>query len=89
MPVYTIDRFEDPDWAVLEDDQARTFRIPRQWMPVDAREGDVLDASDESVASTVQSVRLAIDPLRRDQRLTDAERLRSRLPRGPKGDLSL
>ena len=89
MPRYIIDRFEGGDWAVLEDDQARTFRIPRQWVPVEAREGDVLDASDEPHAPAVQSVRLAIDPAGREQRLADAHRRRGQLPRGPKGDISL
>jgi hypothetical protein len=58
-------------------------------VPVEAREGDVLVASDEAVAPAVQSVRLTIDPTGRDQRLADANRLRGQLPRGPKGDLSL
>ena len=89
MPRYTIDRFEGEDWIVLEDDHARTFRIPRHWAPVEAREGDVLNTSDEQIAPAVRSVRVAVDPTGRDQRLADAKRLREQLPRGPKGDLSL
>ena len=89
MSRYTIDRFEGADWTVLEDDQARTFRIPRPWVPVDAREGDVLDGSIEQVTAAIQSVRLSIDPTGRDERLADAKRLRDQLPRGPKGDISL
>jgi hypothetical protein len=89
MPRYTIDRFEGTDWIVLEDDQARTFRIPRHWVPVEAREGDVLDTSGDQIAPGVRSVRMAVDPTARDQRLAEAKRLREELPRGPKGDMSL
>ena len=72
MPRYIIDRFEAGEWALLEDVQARTFRIPRQWVPAEAREGDVLAASDEPLGRAVQSVRLAIVPPGRDQRFADA-----------------
>ena len=42
MPQYIIDRFEDAAWAVLEDQQGKTFLVPRRWLPTQAREGDVV-----------------------------------------------
>ena len=42
MPHYTIDRFQDTAWAVLRDEQGKTFLVPRRWLPVQAREGDVV-----------------------------------------------
>jgi len=89
MPRYTIDRFEGDDWAVLEDDGARTLTVPRPWLPVAAREGDVLNVSEESPEPTVQSVQFELDPQARDERRADAARKRDELPRGPKGDISL
>ena len=88
MPHFTIDRFE-ADWVVLEDEQARTFRIPRMWVPPGAREGDVLNAEYQSPGNTAGLVRLEIDANAREQRLADAESRRASLPRGPKGDVSL
>lgn len=89
MSRYTIDRFEGIDWAVLEDDHAQTFRVPRSWLPSGAREGDVVNASEQRSANQINSVRFELDPAARDERLTDARRLRDQLPRGPKGDVSL
>ncbi len=89
MPRYTIDRFEGGDWAVLEDDQARTFRIPRHWLPPGAREGDVLTVSTDAAESGACVLRFELDPAGREERLDQARRLREQLPRGPKGDVSL
>jgi hypothetical protein len=89
MPRYTIDRFEAEDWAVLEDEQARTFRVPRQWLPTGAREGDVVNAAESPAAPAAHSVRFELDTSAREQRLAEADRLREQLPRGPKGDVSL
>lgn len=89
MPRYTIDRFESDEWVVLEDDRAQTFRIPRQWVPAGAREGDVLNASGEPADAAVRSLRFEVDAAARQQRRDEADRLRDQLPRGPKGDISL
>ena len=89
MPRYTIDRFEDDEWAVLEDEQARTFRIPRQWVPVGAHEGDVLTATEAAAEPATQRIGFELDPALRDERLAEAECRRAQLPRGPKGDISL
>jgi hypothetical protein len=88
LPIFTIDRFEGPDWAVLEDERGQTVRVPRTSLPADTREGDVIDASD-AVGDDATSVRFHVDPQKRAERLAEAERLRARLPRGPKGDLDL
>lgn len=39
---YTVDRFEDGGWAVLEDPDGKTFDIPATWLPGEASEGSVL-----------------------------------------------
>ena len=89
MPVlYAIDRFEDRDWVVLEDDSARTFRIPRLWIPADAREGQVL-AIEIEAAATDRALRISVDTRATAERQRQVDDLRRNLPRGPKGDLSL
>jgi hypothetical protein len=89
MSRYTIDRFESGDWAVLEDERAQTFRIPKPWLPSEAREGDVLTVSEERGSDGGQSLRFELDPTTHEERLAEARRLRDQLPRGPKGDISL
>jgi hypothetical protein len=88
LPTYTLDRFEGPDWAVLEDDRARSVRVPRAWLPADSHEGDVVDVS-VGAAHDATSVSFQLDPGKRSERQAEAHRLRERLPRGPKGDLDL
>ena len=41
MTYVTIDRFEGAQ-AVLEDDEERTFAVPREQLPAGAKPGDVL-----------------------------------------------
>jgi hypothetical protein len=89
LPRYTIDRFEGGDSAVLEDDRAHIFRIPRRWLPADAREGDVVSAAEQEEETAVRILRFEVDPAAREQRLAEARRLREQLPLGPKGDVSL
>ena len=89
MAGYIVDRFEGLDWAVLEDERAQTFTLPRDWLPSAAREGDVLNASDQDDGAGVRTIRLELDPAARDERLATAHRLRETLPRGPKGDVEL
>ena len=87
MTRYTIDRFEDGQWAVLESEGPR-ITVPRGWLPSTAREGDVLKAT-EIDGSGVSTVRFEIDSVARDARLEDARRLRGLIRSGPKGDISL
>ena len=89
MRRYTIDRFEGAAWAVLEDEDAKTFLVPRRWLPTHARKGAVvIEAAQAPDADTV-SLRLELDPKGRDERLAEAKRLREQLPAGPKGDISI
>ena len=85
---YTIDRFEG-DWAVLEDEQGRTFSVPRHWLPTDAAEAAVLKASADGVDGAVKTLRFELDFSARDERLKNARSRREQLPRGPKGNVSL
>jgi len=84
---YTIDRFEDDQWAVLESEGPR-ITVPRRWLPSATREGDMLLAT-ESSESGLSTVRFEIDPAARDARLEEARRLRGLIRSGPKGDISL
>lgn len=87
---YAIDRFDGRDWVVLEDDAARTFRVPRSWIPAEARERDVIRIESESQASpTATGLRVAVDADATARRLRQADQMRQQLPRGPKGDVSL
>lgn len=85
---YIIDRFEENEWAVIEDEESRTFSVPRQWMPPEAREGDVLKVSQESPGDR-RVLHVELDTAAREERLTDAANRRGRLPRAPRGDLKL
>ena len=89
MPRYTIDRFEGTTWAVLEDEDAKTFLVPRRWLPTEAREGDVVIETQQAPDADTVSVRLDLDPAAREECLKKMERLREQLPHGPKGDVSL
>ena len=89
MPLYTVDRFEGSEWAVLEDERAQPLRVPRNWLPADAREGDVINASVGTGTGATSPLLFELDPEKRDERLAEARGLRSQLPRGPKGDLQL
>lgn len=88
MARYTIDRLEDSGWAVLEDEHARTFNVPRKWLPPETREGDVLDIS-EQPSTDSHLLRFRLDTAGREERLAEAAKRREALPRGPKGDIKL
>jgi hypothetical protein len=87
LPIYTIDRFES-EWAVLEDEHAQTFNVPCDWLPENAKEGDLLDISGVAAAGA-HLLRLTVDAEGREERLAKARERRDALPRGPKGDISL
>lgn len=89
MPRYIVDRFEESEWAVLEDEQGRIFRVPRGWLPTQAREGDVVNASEQEPDADTMSLRFQLDPAARENRLAEAKRQREQLPQGPKGDVTL
>lgn len=89
MARYIVDRVEGSDWVVLEDERARTFTVPRSWLPSAAREGDILNAFEQHVGAQTKVFRFELDPAAREERLAKARRLRDQLPRAPKGDVLL
>lgn len=91
---YALDRFEDDGWAVLEDEQGASFRVPRAWLPNGAQEGDVLRLEPRPVAppgvgDRVRELRMVVDEMETRRRRDEAQTLWESLPRGPEGDLEL
>jgi hypothetical protein len=62
MARYTVNRFEGRDWAVLEDEQAKTFLVPRRWLPGQATEGDVVVEAEQAPNAETVSLRLELAP---------------------------
>lgn len=89
MAHYIVDRFDGANWAVLEDEGAQTFTIPRHWLPAAAHEGSVLVGAEDRASATVNILRLELDEKATQERVAAARRLREQLPRAPKGDISL
>ena len=87
MSHYIIDRFEGTDWAVLEDEQERTFLVPKRWLPTNAREGDVVRETEQSPDTDTISLRLQLDQGARDEYVARMQQKRDRLPKGPPGDV--
>ena len=85
---YTIDRFEDDGWAVLEKDDGATFNVPSEWLPEEAQEGHVLGLSEERGKKT-STLHLFLDAEETERRLEAARERREGLPRGPQGDIEL
>ena len=89
MQRYTVDRLEDQDWAVLEDEHSRTLTIPIAWLPAGVREGDVIAVTDDGGGPGARILRFELDPAGKDERLEQARALRNALGRGPEGDVAL
>lgn len=85
---YTIDRFEDNGWAVLEREDGETFNVPRDWLPTGAEEGAVLSL-ELSAEAKVSTVNFDLDDEATAWRRNEAKELRSSLPKAPGGDLEL
>ena len=89
MSLYTIDRVEG-DWVVLEDEGARTFQVPKSWLPESFREGDVARVQKHPNSTPTQIVLdVSFAPEERAQRRQSADKERGGIPQGPKGDFSL
>jgi hypothetical protein len=87
---YVIDRIEDDDWIVLEDEDGRTISVPRGWLPAGCREGDVLDlVLEPGEDGQLLHSKWRIDDEARAERAERVRALRDRIPRGPTGDLAL
>jgi hypothetical protein len=85
---YTIDRFEDNGWAVLEREDGKTFNVPSDWLPTEVEAGDVLQI-DFSAESKVSTINIDIDDEATAYRLEKAKELRASLPEAPEGDIKL
>jgi hypothetical protein len=86
---YIIDRFEGSEWAVFEDADARTFSIPRHWLPVQAQEGDQIRLEATAQEATAHVLRFEVIATTREERLAQIRERHRALPRGPKGDITL
>jgi len=86
---YIVDRIEEGAWVVLEDEEGRTFPVPRAWLPERTREGDAVRFTAEAGNGNDRVLRFTIDPEERERRETEIAALRNRLTRGPDGDISL
>ena len=84
---YTLDRFEDNDLAVLELHTGESRTVPRAYLPLEAREGDVLE--DLLWYDRDGEVRYRIDALETEKRRREVADLRASLPRADEGDLEL
>jgi hypothetical protein len=86
---YTIDRFEDGGWAVLEGEDGKVFDLPRELLPKEAEAGDVI-ALEAAYGEELSVLVLRLD---RDATETRLEASRSVLERlkgkDPGGDLTL
>jgi hypothetical protein len=86
---FVVDRIEDGEIAVLEDEEGRTFPVPRAWLPGGIREGDVVRLALENDDRDERVLRFTLDPEVRERRREEILALRQRLTRGPGGDISL
>lgn len=88
MKEIVIDRFEDGGLAVLELGPGESLSIPRQWLPADARAGDVVTLS-VTVSPSESSVAFAHDRAATERRSSENAGLRAGLTKGPSGDIAL
>ena len=84
---YTLDRFEDNHLAVLELGTGESLTVPRAHLPLEAREGDVLE--DLPWYDRDGEVRYRVDALETEKRKQEIADLRASLPRAEEGDLEL
>lgn len=93
---FILDRFEDGGFVVLESPDGTTFSVPREWLPIDASEGDVLTArllgeAPDTGSGGHDAIRLEIrlDLAATEDRRARARGIRDRLPRAEEGDIVL
>jgi hypothetical protein len=93
---YVLDRVEDGSWAVLENPQGLTFRIPLGWLPSAISEGDVLAVEHERIPPEggegvpgEHGIRFRIDPQATRKRADEAAARRATLRKAPGGDVEL
>lgn len=91
---WAVDRLEDLDWAILENDDGISVRVPRSWLPSAAQEGSVLraragDRDGLHEKDTSKELRFVVDKEETGRRRNQAEELRKNLRQGPEGDFDL
>ena len=94
---YVVDRLEDNNLVVLEDEAGHTFNVPRFWLPTDLKEGDVVVVEQQEVISEDEAdfavgyrgLDIYVDADATVARHEHARNLRDRLPKRPEGDLKL
>lgn len=83
--LYTLDRFEDNDLAVLEDGQGCSLIVPKAWLPSNLKESDSLSLNCEAQPSSSS----LCFKLSKNTKLESLESVRAALPAAPDGDISL
>lgn len=89
MEQYTVDRLEDQEWAVIEDQRSRTLRVPVGWLPPGTTEGHVISVSVQEAGDGARLLRLETNSEEKAKRLKEAQQLREGIKGGPSGDVSL
>lgn len=82
-----IDRFEDNSVAVLETLDGESIYVPRNHLPEEAGEGDVVELVPEDEWDG--DVRYELDMAATTERLEHARTLRASLPQAADGDIEL
>lgn len=85
---YTLDRFEDNNLAILEDNRGCSLIIPKAWLPINTQEGDVLSLKQDTTHQSSQ-LSFALDKQASNKTLERLERLHASLPQAPEGDISI
>ena len=91
--LYTLNRFEDNELAVLESEDGLGITVPKAWLPT-TKEGDVLNIETslelaELEPGPLNAVYLEIEDTAANERLERRRSLRALLPEGPEGNLTL
>lgn len=85
---YVIDRLEDGDWAVLESPDGTMLDIPIAWLPTDATEGDLVQATPDTGAAT-STVTFTRDTDATESRRARMQKRRDQLSSQSDGPISL
>lgn len=85
---YTLDRFEDNGWAVLETPEGTMLDVPQAWLPTDAAEGDLLNVASDTDA-TESTVTFTRDADATEARRRRMKSRRDRLSSSSDGPISL
>lgn len=87
----SIDRFEDNNLVVLEDEQGTSITLPKHWLPPDVNEGDMVkaEAFNSEDAKSHSSVLILSRTTNAEPRKAELSKMRASLPRVAEGDISL